>query len=46
MGIYMKTPSFIKSKKFKYGTVSTAVTVMFIVVVLVANIIFSSLADR
>ena len=42
----MKTPSFLKSKKFKYGTVSTAVMVMFIAVVLVANIVVSSLADR
>ena len=42
----MKTPSFLRSKKFKYGTVSTAVTVMFIALILVANIIFSTVADR
>ena len=42
----MKIPAILKSKKFKYGTVSTSVTVIFIALVLVANIIFSTVADR
>jgi hypothetical protein len=42
----MKKPAFLNSKKFRYGSVSTTVTVMFIAFVLVFNIIFSTIADR
>lgn len=42
----MIKPSFINSKKLKYGSVSTAVTIMFIALVLVINIVFSTVADR
>ena len=42
----MKKPAFLNSKKFRYGSVSTTVTVMFIAFILVFNIIFSTIADR
>ena len=38
--------SFFKSKKFKYGSVATAITVLTIVLVMVVNIIFSTFAAR
>ena len=42
----MKKPAFLNSKKFRYGSVSTTVTVVFIAMILVFNIIFSTIADR
>ncbi|MBQ8895029.1 MAG: GldG family protein [Clostridia bacterium] len=37
--------SFFKSRKFKYGSVATGLTVAFVAVVIIVNIIFSLLAD-
>jgi hypothetical protein len=37
--------SFFKSRKFKYGSVSTALTIVFIAVVVIINIIFSMLTS-
>lgn len=37
--------SFLNSRKFKYGSVSTALTVVFIAVVVIINVIFSLLSD-
>jgi hypothetical protein len=40
-----KGVSFFKSRKFKYGSVATGLTVAFVAVVVIVNIIFSLLAD-
>lgn len=37
--------SFLKSRKFKYGSLSTGLTVTFVAVVIILNVIFSLLAD-
>ena len=37
---------FFKSRKFKYGSVSTGLTIAFIAVVIIINVIFSLLADH
>ena len=39
------TGSFFKSRKFKYGSVSTALTAVFIAVVVIINVIFSLLTE-
>ncbi|MBR6794269.1 MAG: GldG family protein [Clostridia bacterium] len=41
----MTKQSFFKSRKFKYGSVATGLTVAFVAVVVIVNIIFSLLAD-
>ena len=41
----MKT-SLLKSKKFKYGAAGTALTIAFIAVVIIFNIIFTALAQK
>ncbi len=41
----MAKMSFFKSRKFKYGSVATGLTVAFVAVVIIVNIIFSLLAD-
>lgn len=41
----MAKSSFFKSRKFKYGSVATGLTVAFVAVVIIVNIIFSLLAD-
>ncbi len=41
----MAMKSFLKSRKFKYGSVATGLTVAFVAVVIIVNIIFSLLAD-
>ena len=41
----MAKMSFFKSRKFKYGSVATGLTVAFVAVVIIFNIIFSLLAD-
>lgn len=40
-----KKTSFFKSRKFKYGSLSTGLTVAFIAVVIIVNVIFTLLAD-
>ncbi|MBQ7090564.1 MAG: GldG family protein, partial [Clostridia bacterium] len=40
-----KKNSFFSSRKFKYGSVATALTAVMVVVVVIVNIIFSMLAD-
>lgn len=40
-----KGVSFFKSRKFKYGSVATGLTVAFVAVIVIVNIIFSLLAD-
>ena len=37
--------SFFKSRKFKYGSVATALTAVFIAIVIIINVIFSLLTD-
>lgn len=37
--------SYFKSRKFKYGSVSTALTAVFIAIVVIINVIFSLLTD-
>lgn len=37
--------SFFKSRKFKYGSVATALTAVFIAIVVIINVIFSLLTD-
>ncbi len=39
------TNNFFKSRKFKYGSVATGLTVAFVAVVIIINVIFSLLAD-
>ncbi len=40
-----KAPSYFTSRKFKYGSVATGLTVAFVAVVVILNVIFSLLAD-
>ncbi|MBQ8600583.1 MAG: GldG family protein [Clostridia bacterium] len=40
-----KNTNFFKSRKFKYGSVATGLTVAFVAVVIIINVIFSLLAD-
>lgn len=40
-----KKVPFYKTRKFKYGSASTALTIVFVAVVVIINIIFSLLAD-
>ena len=40
-----KGTPFYKSRKFKYGSVATGLTVAFVAVVIIVNVIFSLLAD-
>lgn len=38
--------SFFKTKKFKYGSIATAITVLTVVLAIVVNVIFSTFASR
>ena len=41
----VKRASFFTSRKFKYGSVATALTAVFVAVVIIVNVIFSLLSD-
>lgn len=41
-----KIKDLTKNKKFKYGSVSTAITIIFIAIILLINIIFGALGER
>ncbi len=45
ISLQQRGASFLKSRKFKYGSVATGLTVAFVAVVIILNIIFSLLAD-
>ena len=42
----MKKPNFLRNKKFKYGSVATAITAGFVVIVVVVNIVATLLLDQ
>lgn len=41
-----KIKNLTKNKKLKYGSISTAITIIFIAIILIINIIFGALAER
>ena len=41
-----KKTSFFKTRSFKYGSMSTAIIALFVVVVIAANLLLSALSDR
>ena len=42
----MKTASYLRSKKFRYGSVATALTVVFIALIVIFNVIFTAVAGK
>lgn len=42
----MKTASYFRSKRFRYGSVATAITVVFIALVVIFNVIFTAVSGK